>query len=78
MNATELRCLESPSDDCTGVIELRDALGSSGRSFPRCEGHWTARLRRREEITKRYAPTSDVPPVGFDPSYAGERWADEY
>ena len=48
------------------------------RHFARCERHGMARLDLQEEINRKYAPESDVPPAGFDPTYAGERWEDDY
>ncbi|MFE9833972.1 hypothetical protein ACFYP4_02315 [Streptomyces sp. NPDC005551] len=74
----ELHCLDAPQSTCTGSVEYREPLSGTGRSFPRCDGHWDARLKKQEEINARYAPFSDVPPAGFDPTYAGERWDDEY
>ena len=60
---------------CEGAIENRMALSSTGKSFPRCEKHFEARLKTQDEINERY-PT--LPPSDFDPAYAGERWDEDY
>lgn len=52
-------------------------LSATGRSFPRCEAHWEERLDRQAEINERY-PDTPIAPSWFDPSYAGERWNDDY
>lgn len=78
----ELTCLDARpldgSDPCQGEIELRYPLSATGRSFPRCDRHWDKRLDEQERINRLYAPNSDCAPAGFDPSYAGERWDDDY
>lgn len=73
-----LECLDRHDNGCTGAVEMRHPLSGTGIPYPRCDGHWDSRLRRQEEINARYAPFSDVPPAGFDPTYAGERWDDDY
>lgn len=76
----DLECLDAHYEGgCRGPIELRYPLSPSGRWFPRCERHWEKRLEVQEGINERYGhPDSDVPPSGFDPTYAGERWSDDY
>lgn len=74
----ELKCLDRHDDKCSGTVEMRYPLSGTGRSFPRCDGHWAKRLKRQEEINERYAPFSDVPPADFDPSIAGEHWDEDY
>jgi hypothetical protein len=73
-----IECLDSHQGDCKGAVEYRYPLSGTGKSYPRCDGHWSVRLDRQAEIDRRYAPSSDVAPRGFDPSYAGERWSDDY
>lgn len=63
-------CIEGP-DHCGGEVEYRFPLSATGRSFPRCDHHWSKRLDR-EEITRRRYPSSQ--PTDFEPSYAGESW----
>lgn len=72
-----LECLDAPHGGCEGEVDYR-MIGGSLRAFPRCEAHLRERLDYQEEINRRYAPYSDVPPADFDPTYAGERWDDEY
>jgi hypothetical protein len=73
----ELECLDGP-DGCRGEVEYRMALSPSGRSFPRCSGHWDRRLDEDERQTERLGSwRSDVPPPWFDPSLAGERWDED-
>lgn len=77
-----LVCLDSrggDSDACKGPVEYREPLSGTGASFPRCEAHWSKRLDVQEGINARYGhPDSDVPPPGFDPLDAGERYHDDY
>ena len=61
-------------DDCDGEVEYRMPLSGTGRSFPRCEKHWDARLIRQQEINERYPHNA---PSDFDPSYAGEVWGED-
>lgn len=69
------KCLDGYEGGCEGAVEYRYPLSGTGRSFPRCDKHWEARLDRQEEIDKRY-PDSPFPPSDFDPTYAGESWND--
>lgn len=72
-----MECLEHGDErsPCEGTVEYRMALSPSGVSYPRCERHWLLRLDEQERINRRY-PT--LQPSDFDPTYAGERWDDEY
>lgn len=63
-------------DDCQGTVDYRTPLSGTGKSFPRCDGHWSERLDRQAEIDRRY-PDSPFPPADFDPAYAGESWGDD-
>lgn len=76
----ELECIERRDEavPCTGSVESRPSLSGTGTPIARCDGHWEKRLDRQKEINERYAPFSDVAPAGIDPSYAGERWDDQY
>jgi hypothetical protein len=70
-----LTCLDDPSgNDCQGDVEYRMALTETGRSYPRCDLHWDARLKEQERW-RDYQ--SDTPPDWFDESYAGERWDED-
>jgi len=70
----EIKCLDGPSE-CEGAIEFRHALSGTGKSFLRCDKHWSKRLAKQAEINSRY-PTQQ--PSDFDPAYAGERWDEDY
>lgn len=70
----KLECLDGP-EGCEGEVEYRMALSPSGRPFPRCEKHWGERLDVQDGINERYPA---LQPAGFDPSYAGERWEEDY
>lgn len=61
-----LKCLER-SPACAGPVEYRHALSGTGKPFPRCEHHWSARLERHQEDLDRDARARNV-----DTSYAGE------
>lgn len=70
-------CLNAHEGGCEGAVEYRPPLSGTGKSFPRCDRHWDERLDRQAEIDRRY-PDSPIPPADFDPTYAGERWNDDY
>ncbi len=74
MNENTTTCLDGPAD-CSGAVEYRYPLSGTGKSFPRCDGHWSKRLDQQAEIDRRYPLHA---PADFDESYAGERWDDEY
>jgi hypothetical protein len=69
-------CLDRYLGDCAGAVEYRMALSGTGRSFPRCDKHWSDRLDVQDGINRRY-PDSPFPPSDFDPTYAGESWEDD-
>jgi len=71
-----LECLDSGDErrPCSGEVEYRMPLSATGRSFPRCEAHWTRRLDKQSEIDRRYPYHA---PSDFDPAYAGERWDED-
>lgn len=71
-----MKCLNEFEGDCAGAVELRSPLSGTGRSFPRCDKHWSDRLDREEE-TRRAYPDSPIAPAWFDPTYAGESWDGE-
>ena len=72
-----LECLdENPLlGACKGPIEYRESLSGTGISYPRCDFHWDMRLDRQDQINGRYPYHQ---PADFDPTYAGERWDDDY
>lgn len=70
-----IECLDDHKGDCSGAVEFRMPLTATGKSFPRCDKHWDKRLDEQEKINQRYPYHA---PADFDPSYAGERWDDEY
>jgi len=72
----EFECLDERGEDtCRGPLQYRTALSGTGKSFVRCDKHWGDRLRKQDEINRRYPHHQ---PSDFDPSYAGERWNDDY
>jgi hypothetical protein len=73
----KLECLDQRQGGCSGPIEMRYPLSSTGRSFARCERHWEERLKEQERIN-HYYPDSATPPDWFDPENAGESWGDDY
>lgn len=71
-----MECLDDYGEGtCSGPVEYRMALSATGRSFPRCEKHWAERLEEQDRINARYPQHA---PSDFDPSYAGERWEEDY
>ena len=70
------KCLDDYGDgDCQGPVEYRYPLSSSNRAFPRCDYHWALRVEAQQRIDERYPHNA---PSDFDPSYAGERWDEDY
>lgn len=67
-------CLDGP-EGCGGEVAFRMPLSGTGRAFARCDTHWEKRLDWQEEHNRKY-PT--LQPSNFDPSYAGERWYEDY
>lgn len=72
----KLECLDRQDGECAGAVEYRYALSGTGRSYPRCDKHWSDRLDAQEQINRRY-PDSPFPPSDFDPTYAGESWDED-
>lgn len=72
-------CIQKGSveNPCAGNVEYRMPLSGTGKSFPRCDKHWSDRLDVEQRINERY-PDSPIPPADFDPTYAGESWNDDY
>lgn len=62
------------SGGCGGAVEYRMPLSGTGKSYPRCDMHWSERLDLDAQISERY-PTHA--PSDFDPSYAGECWDED-
>lgn len=75
MTEEELTCLDAHKGACTGTVELRMPLTETGESFARCDGHWSERLDKQQEINERYPVNA---PSDFDPMYAGEHWDEDY
>lgn len=70
-------CLDLHMGNCDGAPEYRYPLSGTGRSFVRCDRHWSERLDIQQGINRRY-PDSSFAPSDFDPTYAGESWNDDY
>ena len=75
-------CLDNRGDDeCRGAVEYRMPLSGSGRSFIRCDKHWSDRLDTQDRLRRDYGVGSSPgvsPPSWFDSSYAGESWDEDY
>jgi hypothetical protein len=71
-----LECLDNLKGGCAGAVEYRSPTSPTGKSFPRCDAHWSAHLDWYAEHRRKY-PDSDIPPAWFDPTAAGERWEDD-
>lgn len=69
------KCIDGHKGDCLGVTEYRESLSGTGTPIPRCDHHWAERLDEQDLINERY-PT--FAPSDFDPTYAGERWEEDY
>ena len=72
-------CLDFRDDgSCQGSVEYHSTDPGRRPAFPRCDAHWHQALEREEQTRSRYGTDSSVPPSDFDPTYAGERWDEEY
>lgn len=72
--AEDLKCLNH-GPDCAGTVEYRMALSGTGRSFPRCDKHWSDRLDLEQGLRERYP---EQPPSDWSPYDAGESWDEDY
>lgn len=70
-----LECQDRHRGGCKGPVELR-LRPSDYKSFPRCDAHAEAWYAEQERIQRTYGGVSA--PADFDPSYAGERWDEDY
>lgn len=69
-------CIEDNGDDtCKGPVLFRESLSGTGTPIARCDHHWSKRLDLQQELAQRYPRHA---PADFDPSYAGERWDEDY
>lgn len=76
MNNNECIAEGDPTMTCAG--EVNEYWSRSGcTKSARCEAHWMAHNEMLDGIAERY-PDSDAAPAWFDPTYAGERWNDDY
>lgn len=66
-------CIES-GEECTGKVEFRTALSGTGKSFPRCDSHWSKRLDFQDGLNQRYPKH---PPSDWSPMDAGESWDED-
>lgn len=67
-------CMQAHEGGCKGVSLHRMPLSGTGKSFVRCDAHWSARLDLQREIDERY-PCN--PPADWSPLDCGETWDDE-
>lgn len=65
-----------PDLACEGDVFTRYSR-SGMTSSRKCESHWQHHNDVLDGISRRY-PDSSVAPAWFDPTYAGERWSDDY
>jgi hypothetical protein len=72
-----LECLYDGSrfGPCQGGVELFPAPSGTGTMIAYCPEHYGVALERDLETQRRYPYHA---PSDFDPSYAGERWDDDY
>jgi hypothetical protein len=69
-------CIEY-GDTCRGEVHYRTPLSGTGKSFARCEHHWSQRLDTWERMNREY-PDSPIAPAWFDETAAGEHWDSDY
>lgn len=71
-------CLDGPQG-CEGEVFDRPSRSGSGMCFPRCEKHYDDYAVRMDAVhAKTRARYPRQAPADFDPSYAGERWDEDY
>jgi hypothetical protein len=76
MNVQERECQDGHNErkgPCSGTLE--DYYSAMGTHAVRCVKHMTAHYAVIDGINERYPQHA---PSDFDPSYAGERWDDDY
>lgn len=71
-------CKKAYQGGCEGDVEWRMNPRSWKPWGAMCEKHYRERLDFEEETNRKYGTYSAVPPAGFDPDYAGERWDEDY
>lgn len=71
----QLECLNQSDGTCEGDVEYRESMTGTGTPMKRCHKHQADALERLAENRRRY-PVH--PPADFDPTYAGERWDEDY
>lgn len=79
MTIKEEKCLRSIGNPeeaakCVGVVA---GWESTTTMIYECEYHTRKSIEFRQGVRERY-PDSPIPPSDFDPTYAGERWDDDY
>jgi hypothetical protein len=72
------RCLASDQSllPCAGDAEVRFSRSGYTATI-RCDRHETEHQDNLDHIANRY-PDTESAPSWFDPTYAGERWNDDY
>ena len=72
--ATREGCLrEGGRTPCGGAVTFR--YSDHGTRIPECQWHMRESLDRNAATRERYPEQA---PADFDPTYAGERWDDDY
>lgn len=76
MSIETLECLDGHDGECAGPVEYhQNPYSDSFKAWPRCDRHFDLYVERMQGIAQRYPVNA---PSDFDPSYAGERWDDDY
>jgi hypothetical protein len=50
-------CLDYNVYECKGAVEYRYSMSGTGRSYPRCDKHWSDRVDKQDQIRERYMGT---------------------
>ncbi|QCX75725.1 hypothetical protein C9F11_10225 [Streptomyces sp. YIM 121038] len=70
-------CIDSGSGHaCEGPVTGQPSHAGTGTIIYHCEAGHRAADEHARQVQERY-PDSPVPPPGFDPTYAGERWNED-
>lgn len=76
-----MQCIEHRDPtECVGEVTERRSISGATTSWRCAKGYeeYYQRVQPQIEAINRRYPDSSTPPSWFDPTYAGERWDDDY
>ena len=73
--APDQECLRAHRNDCDGALGVR--YSALGTPITECQKHMEESEAKNAATAERY-PDTDIAPVWFDESIAGEHWGSDY